>query len=549
MLANAIRRAVGVESPVGRTDPLSNFWYQPIGGTSSSGVTVTDDVALSISTLYACVRILSDSLGILPVHIYEQLDEDRKQRATEHPWELTLTARPNAWMTPFEWKNLGVVHLCLRGNYYSRIVKPGIDSDYWQFVPLHPDRVTIKQQSTGHLRYTHEPLEGPSRTYDDSQILHIRLMSSDGVKGCSPIQYARDTIGLSKSRQSMLGGLYKGGGFIKYFLKTTKHLNPEGRKNFRESWRDVHATRPGEPYSPPILEDDMDLKTLGMSNEDLQVIEAERISAIEICQFFGVPPHLVFLLDRATFSNIEHQGIEYKSLHLQPWAVRFEQAIESHFDPTDPFYVEFLMDALLRGDTQSRYEAYSKALGGRAFMTINEARRKEGWEPIEGEDEIPPPPNASLPGDGGSEAEDEQEAVDDGDDDEQVQADPSPVQLDAPRIDWSPLALDAATRIVERELIGLKARSAKANDDRMLFNAWVSEWYARHQSIVLEIVTPLFKTAGVQLPDQLASSYCDLQSATVAKAADVPVLLSQWRVNKAGIIANQLETLICTSTS
>jgi hypothetical protein len=375
-------------------------------------------------------------------------------------------------------------------------------------------------------------------------------MSSDGIKGCSPIQYARDSIGLSKSRQAMMSGLYKGGGFIKYFLKTTKRLGPEGRKNFRESWRDIHATQPGAPYSPPILEDDVDLKTLGMSNDDLQTIEAERISAIEICQFFGVPPHLVFLLDRATFSNIEHQGIEYKSLHLQPWAVRFEQAIESHFYPTDPFYVEFLMDALLRGDTQSRYEAYSKALGGRAFMTINEARRKEGWEPIEGEDEIPPPPNASLSEGGDDEtprSDSEREAADTGDDDERVGAIPAPpvVRL----VDWGPLAKDAAIRIVDRELIGLKARAAKANDDRSLFNAWVSEWYARHRSIVTEVVSPLFQTAHVQLPEDMAAAYCDLQAEIVGKAADVASLLNQWKETKAGIIANQLEQMLCTSES
>jgi hypothetical protein len=120
MLADAIRRAVGIESPVGRTDPISNFWYQPLGGVSSSGIAVTDDVALSVSTLYACIRILSDSIGILPCFVYAQIDEDTKRRAPEHPYYTTLTSRPNNWMTPLEWKSLAVVHLGLRGNFYNR---------------------------------------------------------------------------------------------------------------------------------------------------------------------------------------------------------------------------------------------------------------------------------------------------------------------------------------------------------------------------------------------------------------------------------------------
>lgn len=540
MLASAIRRAVGIESPVGRTDPISNFWYSPIGGTSSSGIAVTDDVAMSVSTLYACIRILSDSIGILPCFVYEQIDEDTKRRAPEHPYYTTLTSRPNNWMTPLEWKSLAVVHLGLRGNFYNRIIPPGIDSDYWQFVPLNPDKVRVTQQSTGHLSYTHSPDNGPQRTYSDGQILHVKLMSFDGIVGVTPIRHARDTIGLAKARQQMVGGMYKGGGFIKYFLKTTKRLGPEGRKNFRESWRDIHATQPGQPYSPPVLEDDMDLKTLGMSNDDLQTMEAEKISAIEICQFFGVPPHLVFLLDRATFSNIEHQGIEYKTLHLSPWAIRIEQAIESHFASEDPYYVEFLMDALLRGDTKTRYEAYAAALGGRAFATVNEVRRKEGMEPIEGGDELPPPPNQSIPAEGTpAKTESEPEVS--------VPA-PPPVEVSKP-FNWKPLAGDAAKRIVDREVKGIGTRASKADEDRGLFNGWVSEWYARHVQYVSECVQPLATAAGVTIPESDFRTYCEEQAAEIGRSSNVPVLLDEWDEHKATRIAFNLEQKLCMSKS
>jgi hypothetical protein len=337
-----------------------------------------------------------------------------------------------------------------------------------------------------------------------------------------------------------MAGLFSGGGFIKYFLKTTKRLGKEGRKNFREGWRDVHSNRPGQPYTPPILEDDMDLHTLGLSNEDMQTVESEGITAIEMCQFFGVPPHLVFILNRATFSNIEHQGIEYKSLHLQPWAVRFEQAIESHFDEADPFYVEFLMDALLRGDTKTRYEAYSKALGGRAFATVNEVRRKEGWEPIDGEDELPPMPNESLP------REEEEEP-------EEAETPEPPEQEDetqAAAVNLQPLVLDAGRRIVAREVSGLRARADKAADDRATWDKWAATWYGGHSKYIAATVRPILEAAGIGngAADRFADTYCVAQMNALA-GQPVAETVDEWEHNQPAAVAERIGELLECSTS
>jgi hypothetical protein len=283
-----------------------------------------------------------------------------------------------------------------------------------------------------------------------------------------------------------------------------------------------------------------------MSNDDLQTMEAEKISAIEICQFFGVPPHLVFLLDRATFSNIEHQGIEYKTLHLSPWATRIEQAVESHFESDDPYYVEFLMDALLRGDTQTRYDAYTKALGGRGFLTVNEVRRKEEMEPIEGGDELPPPPNQSVPADG-EETEEKPLKAKTETEPEVLSPIQQPVQVAA--INWKPLIADAAKRIVDREFNAISTRASKANEARDLFNGWVSEWYAKHVQYVSECVQPLAMAAGVEILESDSLAYCESQADEIGRAADVPMLLAEWDDNKAERIAYNLEQKLCMSKS
>jgi hypothetical protein len=254
----------------------------------------------------------------------------------------------------------------------------------------------------------------------------------------------------------------------------------------------------------------------------------------------------VFLLDRATFSNIEHQGIEYKTLHLSPWVTRIEQAIESHFDSSDPYYVEFLMDALLRGDTQTRYDAYTKALGGRGFLTVNEVRRKEEMEPIEGGDELPPPPNQSVPADG-EETEEEPLEVETETEPEVSTPMQQPVQVAA--FNWRPLIADAAKRIVDREINAISTRASKANEARDLFNGWVSEWYAKHVQYVSECVQPLAMAAGVEIPEWETRFYCESQADEIGRAADVPMLLAEWDDSKAERIAYNLEQKLCMSKS
>ena len=276
----------------------------------------------------------------------------------------------------------------------------------------------------------------------------------------------------------------------------------------------------------------MDIKTLGMTLEDSQLLESRKFGAYEVCQFLGVPPHLIFLLDRATFSNIEHQSIEFSTIHLNPWLVRFEQAIQPQLD--DGYFSQFARDSIVRGDISSRYDAYSKGLQGRPFLLPNDVRRLESLPPVEGWDDPAEPLNMAPAGQTGRQGEQRpgQAAEPDEDEEDEEQA-----------RDIRPLIEAAATRIVHREVIGLRQRANRASENRQLFNAWASEWYAKHVAFVQRELNEL-ATVCPACGDLDATAYTQQRAATVTACGDVAELLTEWQSS-----TEQVKEWLCTQTS
>ena len=534
MIANAISRAANVTAPGGTNNPLNDFYYRPIGGVSSTGVAVTPDVALSVPTVFACIRVLGDSLGVLPGIVGERVGEDDVKPAPDNEWFVPINSKPNLWQTPIEWRSMGVLHLGLRGNFYNQIVPPGVMSDHIQINPLDPDRMKVEQLPSRRLRYTYTQLSGQPLVLSQDEVLHIKLMSDDGIVGMSPITFATNTIGVATSRTDFMGKLFRGGGFIKWFLTTTKHMTEAAFDNFRKSFSVMHG--PNKPWSPPILEDDMQLKELGMSNQDLQTIESEEITAIQICQIYGVPPHLVHVLNRMARANLEEQGITFKSIHLAPWVKRFEQAFEFHFNDPQRFFVKYNMDELMRGDQKSRYEAYNLALGGTPFLAKNEPRRLEGFPPVEGGDEIAEPLNMEVPGREGRQGP----AGNEGGDNTRAAA-----------VDLSPIIASTAERIVTRELKALGSRADKAGQDKSTFLEWARTWYTGHSEYICRAVEPICLSANVESTQLtwMIDRYCE-SSIDLLCRHDVQEILSEWTEDKTDVLTKRIkEALSCTNES
>jgi HK97 family phage portal protein len=554
MLAQAIRSVFRTTKP----GPLSNFWYTPTAQPVASGVTVSDATALGVSTFWACVRVLSDTVGSMPLHVYKRQDDDRKTRDSSHLWYETLHNSPNVWQTPIGFKSMMIGHLLLRGNFYARIDDPQPQADRLSpsLVPLNPDRMQIPRQDRyGYITYKYSYSDGTTREYDQDQILHVKLLTSDGLVGMSPLTYARETLGLAQAQSGYAASLFGGGGFIKYYLKTSKRLGAEGKKNFREGWRDLHGD--ARTFEPPILEDDMDIKTLGMSNDDAQFLESRKFSAYELCQFLGVPPHLVFLLDRATFSNIEHQGLEFLTIHLNPYLVRIEQELQPWLG--DDYFAEFLRDAIVRGDLSSRYTAYNMGLQA-GFITPNEVRLRENLDPLPGGDELRTPLNMA-PASGQVQQPRREPEPDEEEEEEEAEqaaaivpdvrtfADMPESIAKRPAIDLAPLIADAAARIVAREIIGLNARIDKASKDPAGYFAWAVTWFEGHRDYAAKTITPLVTASQSDLDTSAWSAeYC---SATVQEFAskEPAAVLKDWETTKAGKLAATIGEALCTTAS
>ena len=513
--------------------PLSDFWYKPVSQ-QSAGVDITDAVALAVSTNYACIRLLGDTLGILPAFVFERLGEGENVRAPDHPWYRTIHDSPNVWQTPIDWRAMGAAHLGLRGNFYNLIdfgrtdLEPGTP----QLIPLSPDRMTVEQlPTTKRLVYRYKQQDGTQTDYSQDDIYHVKLMPLDGITGTTPLTFAAGTIGISTARKQFDAGMYSGGGFIKYYLTQPGPHSKDFRENFRSKWKDVHGTKPGQPYEPPMLDMGAEIKHLGMSNVEMQTIEAEGISQIEICQFWGVPPHMVQVLTDATFNNIEHQGASFKSVHFPPWAVRFEQSFERHFQDPVKFFAEFNIDGLMRGNTEVRNEAYSKATGGSPWMTVNEVRALENLPPLDGGDELQQPLNMAAPGPPGEQTG--------------LASEPAAPPTEPAALNVGPLLESAAVRIVNRERTALESRAKRYADDRPAWDAWIKDWYVGQSRYMTEALTPINEAAGSPLNDVegLSDKLC-LWAMTELSLTDmscVAAYLIDWRTGRLPFMIEQLK--------
>ena len=347
-----------------------------MGGGSASGVRVDELRAMQTSAVYACVKILAETVASLPLHLYKKSKDGKNETAEQHPLFSCLYEMPNDETTSFEFRETMMTSLLLWGNAYARkIRKNGHVTELWY---LKPNLMTVERDTqTGKIKYTYsDDITNQTYEYKPDQIFHIKGLSLDGVKGLSPIAQAREAVGLSLATEEygakFFGNGARPGGVLEHpgILKDPEKL--------RESWNKVYqGTR--NSHKVAVLEEGMKYHTIGIAPEDAQFLETRKYQVNEICRIFRVPPHLVGDLERATFSNIEHQSIEFVQHTIRPWLVRWEQAISrSLLDEKERllYFAKFNVDGLMRGDYKSRMEGY--AIGRQnGWLSINDIRRLE----------------------------------------------------------------------------------------------------------------------------------------------------------------------------
>lgn len=348
-------------------------------GSSGSGKSVSAMSAMQMSAVYACVRVIAETVASLPLNVYEVTDKGSK-KAFDHPLYRLLHDEPNHEMTSFIWRESLLTHLLLWGNHYSQIVRSGRNGILGLY-PLLPDQMTVDRASNGQLTYEYTTSDGNTVWLRPEEVLHIPGLGFDGIMGYSPVAMEKNAVGLALSAEEY-GSKFFANGARPSGVLTHPHTVKDPKK-LRESWNAAYGGS-GNSGRTAVLEEGMEYKSISMPNNEAQYLETRKFQVEEICRIYRVPPHMIGDLSHATFSNIEHQSISFAVHTIRPWLVRIEQAIQRALIPEAEkgrFYVQFNMDGLMRGDYKSRMEGY--AIGRQnGWLSANDIHELENMNPI-----------------------------------------------------------------------------------------------------------------------------------------------------------------------
>lgn len=372
-------------------------WFKEFvgGGKTASGMQINEISAWNISAVYACIRIISETVGSLSLITYKQ-DGDKKTRATDHPIYSLLHDSPNSEMTAMVFRETLQANLLSWGNAYAEIQRNGIG----RAVALWPilSSKVIPERVDNRLLYRVKNDNGTERYLDPYQILHIPGLGFDGISGQSPIRLARESLGLTAAAEEFGASFFGNGAHVGGVLEHPGRLNPDTIKLLRKSWEEIHQGS-DNAHKVAILEEGMKWSQTTIPPNDAQFLETRKFQVEDIARWYNVPPHKIKHLERSTFNNIEHQSIEFVQDTIRPWLVRWEQEIKRKLFMKNEksYYSEFLIDSLLRGDSKSRNESYMTAITG-GWLSRNEVRKFENLNPIEGLDDYLVPLNMGVQG-------------------------------------------------------------------------------------------------------------------------------------------------------
>ena len=363
--------------------------YSFLLGSSASGKAVNERSAMQITAVYSCVRILSEAVASLPLHLYKYTDTGT-EKATEHLLYFLLHDEPNPEMTSFVFRETLMTHLLLWGNAYAQIIRNG-KGEVLALYPLMPDRMNVDRDEHGNIVYEYmvsqedAPInKGSTVKLSPSEVLHIPGLGFDGLVGYSPIAMAKNAIGLAIATEEYGSKFFANGATPSGILEFPGTVKEPER--VRESWNKGFG---GEnKHKVAILEQGMKYTPISISPNEAQFLETRKFQIDEIARIFRVPPHMIGDLEKSSFSNIEQQSLEFVKYTLDPWVVRWEQSIKRTLllpDEKGVYFAKFNVDGLLRGDYQSRMNGYATARQN-GWMSANDIRSLEQQDLIPDEE-------------------------------------------------------------------------------------------------------------------------------------------------------------------
>lgn len=363
--------------PIGLT--TGTFWQEWMG-MSSSGKVVSADKAIHLSAVWACVRLLSESVSTLPLKVYERQPDGSRKPATNHPAYQVLCRRPNLEMTPSRFMLMLVASICLRGNAF--VEKKMIGNKLVSLVPLLPQNMVVKRLDSGSLEYTYNEA-GTKRVIPVKNIMHIRGFGLDGVCGMMPMMAGRDVIGSAMAVEESAAKIFENGLQSSGFLSAEQALDKDQRERLRGYMQAFTGSRNAGKIM--VLEGGLKYQNVTMNPEAAQMLESRAFSIEEICRWFRVPPFMVGHADKQSSwaSSVEGMNLQFLTNTLRPLLVNIEQEISRCLLDDEELFAEFSVEGLLRADSAGRSAYYTTALQN-GWMSRNDVRRLENLPPIEG---------------------------------------------------------------------------------------------------------------------------------------------------------------------
>ena len=485
------------------------------GGANDSGVTVNELTALAASSVYACCQIIGNAVASLPVHVHQKPD-GAKQYA--HPIARLLSAEPNEFMTAAVFRETMMLNLLLYGNGYAYIDRDETGVPIALY-PLMSDRTRPVRQ--GGLQFYVTLLGSGQHTLTPDQVFHVLNFSLDGINGISPIQQAKQNIGLSLAMEKFAAKLFSNGGNIGGILKTPP-MKPDALKAFVASWK-TRYTGLENSFKVAMLPDGFDFKQTTLDPEKGQMNQARIHQVREVARIYRVPPHMLGDLEKASYASIEQQSMDFLQNCIGPHVVKLEQEANRKLllereKPT--LEVKLNLDAQLRASTQERYNAHATAINA-GFLSVNEARAKENLPPVQGGDILRWPLNSAPVGQQGPTTRDDNST--------------------------RSLIEDTARRLLTKESKALARAAKRLTGKPDELRAWVDDFYTKHIPLVVRTIAPALKVAGLEVTaDAYAQRHCEDSKRsileTVKTGATVDDLTDEWTDIRPGDIATQLLT-------
>lgn len=494
----------------------SSLWRGGIYGASTpTGLSITPDSAMTVTAFFAAVRFRAFAVASLPKILYQRTASG-KRRVIESPLYRVLHDEPNAEMSAFDLWAMLDSHVTARGNGYAEIVTDSA-GNITALYPLRPDKMEIMRAEDGSLRYVYTlPQKFDSRKVVllPEQVLHLRGLTNDGIAGLAQVTMMRNAVALAKATEEFGATFFGNGANPGVVLKHPNKLKDQAvHDRIKSSWEEMHQGLENA-HRVAILEEGMDVAQVGLSPEDSQFLSTRQFQVYEIARMTDVPPTMIFELTNSNFASIEQMTLDYVVHHLRPWLVAYEQQCNRSLllksEKDAGWFVENLIDGLLRGDLASRYTAYSIGKQN-GWLSTNDILRMENRNTIgpkgdvymvplnmsvQGEDGMPLPVVEKAPSEPNTPARSKRSD-----------------QLSVTSNQFEPLVRDAAERIGKRELNEYtNARQKHKSAEK--FATWAEQFYKRdYPAFIRQVMKPFVEADFLRWEEieRNVAQYCDLR--------------------------------------